>query len=372
MPDDKKQLTSMNEINTVGKNFQISEELNDMDPLDNNIDGTDGLSTQSGLESNRHNDNLTPVGKDNSNKINKKKSHTEEEILHKKQIWFSKVMRFVGYCLNGGLTDFSLTYEKFLYDFILKIQTTDSDIIDLVYQSINLVNGKQTSKEFSSNRDIMSIISSGNELKFNENILAVCIKTGFLAKSICENIGIFCKMLNYILEHNCTNKILSKRNINYFINNNYHNLVNLWEYLKFIDEQSQGSHISGEKREYINIIASLANTFKDRRRSVTTFILSCKCLSILVSKDSDKINKIKLVEEADVINIIADHLNNYDYEEKLVLCCLELFSLLLPEASSKISYYLYSPEVQLMNNLKKFLTYTDVPGVYYSQRVYYI
>jgi hypothetical protein len=139
--------------------------------------------------------------------------------------------------------------------------------------------------------------------------------------------------------------------------------------LKTVDEQSEANQGSGEKREYINIISSLSNIFKDRRRSVTTLILACKCLSILVSKETDKINKIKLLEEVEIINIIAEHLSYFDYEEKLVLCCLELFSLVLPEASSRISHILYSQNVRLLDILKKFLTQTDVPGVFYSQRV---
>lgn len=116
-------------------------------------------------------------------------------------------------------------------------------------------------------------------------------------------------------------------------------------------------------------MTNLSNIFKDRRRPVSTLILACKCLSILVSKEPDKIGRIKLVEEVEIINIIAQHLNYFDYEEKLVLCCLELFSLVLPEASSKINDYLYSQDVRLLETLRKFLTATDVPGVYYSQRV---
>jgi len=139
--------------------------------------------------------------------------------------------------------------------------------------------------------------------------------------------------------------------------------------LKTVDEQSEANQGSGEKREYLNIMTNLSNIFKDRRRPVTTLILACKCLSILVSKDTDKIGRIKLVEEVEIIKIIAQHINYFDYEEKLVLCCLELFSLVLPEAASKIYEYLYSQDVKLLEILKKFLTATDVPGVYYSQRV---
>ena len=116
-------------------------------------------------------------------------------------------------------------------------------------------------------------------------------------------------------------------------------------------------------------MASITNIFKDRKRCASTLILACKCLSILVSKDSDKINRIKLIEEADIINIISQHLNYFDYEEKLVLCCLELFTLVLPEASSKINHYLYSHDVKFLETLMKFLTFTHIPGVYYSQRV---
>jgi hypothetical protein len=216
LPNDQKQLIHSNEINTVGMNFQNSDELNEMDQFNehNNVYKSNGVTIGMEYTDKINNDNnviSNPTANRTIKHKNKQKMMlSDEEILHKKHIWYSKVMRFVGYCLAGGLTDYSLTYEKFLTEIILKTQTSNSDILDLIYQTINLVNGKQISKDLSSNRDIIAILSAGNELKFNENILSVCIKTGYLAKSICENIGIFCKILNYILEHHCTNKILSK------------------------------------------------------------------------------------------------------------------------------------------------------------------
>jgi len=194
-PIEMKQISSVDEINLLQNNIKKSDDLSQFESMQK-LETTDGLSN--GIENNGNEDK----------KINALMN--EEEIIQKKHIWYSKVMRFVGYCLNGGLTEFSLTYEKFINEIILKIQTSNSDIVDLIYQTINLVNGKQITKELTSNRDIMTIISSGNDLKFNEDIFAVCIRTGFLAKIICDNIGIFCKLLNYILENNCSNKILSK------------------------------------------------------------------------------------------------------------------------------------------------------------------
>jgi hypothetical protein len=196
-PSEVKNQLPDDEINLLGNKIEKSDDLNQFESFQK-LETTDGLTTDNGMEN-------------NGNEDKKKKPYmTEEDIIYKKHIWYSKVMRFVGYCLNGGLSDFSLTYEKFINEIILKIQTSNNDIIDLIYQTINLVNGKQISKELASNRDIMTIISSGKELKFNEDIFAICIRTGFLAKTICENIGIFCKLLNYILENHCSNKILSK------------------------------------------------------------------------------------------------------------------------------------------------------------------
>jgi hypothetical protein len=129
--------------------------------------------------------------------------------------------------------------------------------------------------------------------------------------------------------------------------------------------------MTDERRELTQIITPLVQIFQDKRRCPSTLTLACKCLTFLVSRDSDKKNRIKLVEEGEIIKTIAEYLDLYDYEEKLILCCLDLFSYVLPEASLKIYDYLYGVQERLIVRLKKFLKCTDVPGTYYSQRVKY-
>lgn len=131
----------------------------------------------------------------------------QEKLLKIKRNWRLKVMRFISYCFNGGVTDFLLSYEKFVTDIFLKSQGTNNDIQDVLFQSINLV--EFDNLEGKSSKDKLSTLSDNSKLIFNDEAMAVAIKTGFLARILSDNPSAFPKFLFIILSKYCTNKILS-------------------------------------------------------------------------------------------------------------------------------------------------------------------
>lgn len=124
--------------------------------------------------------------------------------------WRLKVMRFLSYCLNGGLTDYSMTYEKFIQEIFNKTQSTNSDIQELIFQTINIVEIDNYDGKCESTKEKIFSLNENSKLIFNEEALAVCIKSGFLAKYFSENTTYFPKFLKIILSNYCSNKILSK------------------------------------------------------------------------------------------------------------------------------------------------------------------
>ena len=66
--------------------------------------------------------------------FNSKKAKTENFI----KIWANKVMRFIGFVLDGGLTDYKINYNEFLKKILDQCQFTNNDISDLCYSTINL------------------------------------------------------------------------------------------------------------------------------------------------------------------------------------------------------------------------------------------
>ncbi len=126
-----------------------------------------------------------------------------------KAIWTMKVMRFITYCLNGGLTDFTLTLEKFISELVNKIQSFNNDIQDLVYRTICLID-LDNIQEGIVGREKLATLSETSRLVFNEEAMAINIKSGYLAKYISEYSSGYARFINIILTNNCTNKILSK------------------------------------------------------------------------------------------------------------------------------------------------------------------
>lgn len=361
MTKPRKEKKEIKEINLVNNNFKGADSLKTDD-----MSGDDTLTPTP----NEHNLDLkkitpqftqaSPLDDEDNPDTNllilseKKKLEIKKEIEWKRHtIWRLKVMRFIIYCLNGGLTDYMMTFDRFISDMLNKCQSTNNDLSDLIFQTINLidlynynVDEKQTSK------DIIVSINENSRLLFNEEAMAVCIKSTFLSKYLSESISQFPKFLKLLIQNYCSNKILNS----------------VFEFLKILDGQSGEDGMTEERREITAIIPSLIQIFSDRRKCPISLTLACKSLCLLVSREGDKRNRIKLVEEG-IVPIIGYYLEHYDFDEKLILCCLDLFSSVLPETRLKIVDYLYGDNHKLLDKLRKFLEETRVPGTYYSQRV---
>lgn len=125
--------------------------------------------------------------------------------------------------------------------------------------------------------------------------------------------------------------------------------------------------MSQERRAYTEIIPPLISIFCDKRNYITTLIIACKCLCLLVSKKIDEVFRKKVIFEGNIISVITNYLKLYDYDEKFILCCLDLFSCLMNDPELNIVEHLYNHG--LFDRLKGFFEPTGVPGAYYSQRV---
>jgi len=118
----------------------------------------------------------------------------------------------------------------------------------------------------------------------------------------------------------------------------------------------------------IRIISPLLNIYCDRRYCPITLTLASKCLYQLCWKKSDEVFKKKIVFEGKIMTTITNHLIEFDFDEKLVLCSLELLGKVMNEPEIQLTEFLYGKN-QLFNTLKKFLEPTGVPGTFQSQRV---
>ena len=127
--------------------------------------------------------------------------------------------------------------------------------------------------------------------------------------------------------------------------------------------------MSDDRKAFIHIINPLITIFADKRKSPSTLSLCCKCLCLLVCRKSDDVFRKKILIEGNIISVIATYLDMYHFDEKLVLCCLDLFVLTMNEPELQILDYLYGYPCRLFEKLQKFFDYTGVPGTYYSQRV---
>lgn len=132
-----------------------------------------------------------------------------------KRNWRLKVMRFLSFCLSGSLTDFTITYDKFINDFFYKIQTSNTDIQEMLFQIINIMEANNRDSKGESTKEKIFSLNDNSKLIFNEDALANSIKTGFLARYMSENPQHFPKLMKTILTNHCSNKILSKTRQNY-------------------------------------------------------------------------------------------------------------------------------------------------------------
>ena len=99
-------------------------------------------------------------------------------------IWTKKVMRFVGFVLNGGLTDYKMTYSQFLKDVLGICNNTNHDINELCYFTINLrdLSQKQYRKEMFQPKSIIHSLSSNSAISYNSSPMDYCISSNFLQK----------------------------------------------------------------------------------------------------------------------------------------------------------------------------------------------
>jgi hypothetical protein len=127
--------------------------------------------------------------------------------------------------------------------------------------------------------------------------------------------------------------------------------------------------MSEESKAFIYIISSIMSIFVDKRKCPLTLTLACKCLCLLSCKKSDEVFRKKIVFEENILSVIGTYLDLYDYDEKLILCCLDLLGYVMNEPELQLTEYLYGNNDRLFERLKKFFEPTGIPGVYYSQRV---
>jgi hypothetical protein len=131
---------------------------------------------------------------------------------------------------------------------------------------------------------------------------------------------------------------------------------------------SGGEEVSYEiRKQFTDLLSYIAAIFNDARKCPITLVIASKCLCSLVAKDIDKTNKLILIAE-NVVFSIAKYIELYDYDEKVVMNCLELFSSILPEIKLTLSEVLYG-DCKLIEKLKAFINKPNVPGTFYSQRV---
>jgi hypothetical protein len=136
-----------------------------------------------------------------------------------------------------------------------------------------------------------------------------------------------------------------------------------------LTKESQGEggvSDDSERREYSVIIDSLVKIFSNARNCPMIIILACKSLCALVSNENDYKNRLILIQN-DIITKIGKYIDER-YDEKMVLCLLELLLLVLPESKLTIMNILYK-ESNLMEKLNHLLEGPGIAGTYFSIRV---
>jgi len=256
--------------------------------------------------------------------------------------------------LNGGLSDYMFTFETFI-DMVNRIQNVNllAEMNDLIFFCINLQD-MNTNLSVEHVKIYIPSLNERSKITFNEDILCVCIKTGWLNKYLSESVKHAPTFFNLLLTNFCTNKILTA----------------IYLYLRLLNEQVGEDVGNNEERNAMNVIIPvLVEVYSDHRRCPITLVLAAKCLCAIVCKDTDKRNRIILMQE-DIVPKLAVYLDHYDFDDKLLIVSLELFAYVIPELKAKINEYLSDIHgLNILNNFKQILNKTKAPGTYYSQRV---
>jgi lysine/ornithine N-monooxygenase len=103
-----------------------------------------------------------------------------------------------------------MTFEMFI-NFYNKCQTTNNDLNEFIFYSMNLCDLDNVIDE-GNNRIKVNItaLNENSNFTFNEDAVAVCIKTGWLSKYLSESWHYCPQFIKIILTNYCSNKILSK------------------------------------------------------------------------------------------------------------------------------------------------------------------
>ena len=302
-------------------------------------------------------DNVEEDTKSSSDKgVTQTPKLNKNDFLLKFDKWRRKVFRFLGFCINGGLTDHMFTFEMFI-DMANRVQNNSLylELNEFIFYAMNITDLDAVITEEQSKIYIPSLTERTN-LIFNEDILCVCIKTGWLSKYMSESVKHAPTFMNLLLTKYCSNKILSA----------------IYNYLKLINEQIGDEGSTEERNSLSLLIPKFVEIYSDIRRCPSTLFLAAKCMCALVSKETDS-NNIKMMIQEDIVLKITIYFDYYDFDTQLLIISLELFSFILNELKPKINEYLSDIKgVNLMTSFKNMLNSTKVPGCYYSQRVNFL
>ena len=130
-------------------------------------------------------------------------------FISSKMKWKSKVNRFLFYCINGGLTDFGFTMENMLY-YLARCPINIQEYVDFVYKIMDIrdLDANETDTEATVN---ISSLTENSNLSFNEEAVAVCIRSGWLSKYLSAESTKHCpNFIKLLLNRYLSNKLLCK------------------------------------------------------------------------------------------------------------------------------------------------------------------
>jgi hypothetical protein len=110
------------------------------------------------------------------------KIESDKEEKNSHDVWKNKVYRYVAYILNGGLFKHKITLETLIKEFIMKNSNTNSDIQDVIKNCINLFD-EDKKGVISPSNDLQSV----KKISFNEEVMAVILKTGYICKLVTDS-----------------------------------------------------------------------------------------------------------------------------------------------------------------------------------------
>jgi hypothetical protein len=278
----------------------------------------------------------------------------QEYLSMHKVAWETKVWRYLGYCLNGGLTNDTLSLIDLIYVYKLVTGTLKYTLATQFNSLINMriYNFKNERLE----PRITTIINNFSTIKsfeFNNKILSLFVKTGCLMsiQSI-ENELNYSLFIKFILEGHL----------------NLEFLKGLADYLKSISVDFECIADQNMRKGLNTIIPSLVNIYANYKSCPIMIHLACRCLCIMSCSETDKSNKIKLMQE----NILEKISYYLDYpDEKLLYTSLKLFLNINSEIRSSISEVLYKNST-LISKLTAVLAGSGIPKAIRSIRVYKI